>query len=144
LNAREGQGENMEQLREPAVTSSSFPSPAERSPSTAASLWLSVLASPIAWVIDLSGRYFLIRTANQHNDVHLLHVVTALTFSVVVLAALGSAAHWRHARHAGGDDPRRATTVTLATWGLGFAAFFGLLILANAFPAFVLTPRDLT
>jgi hypothetical protein len=113
------------------------------SASSAPGLWLSVMASPVAWVADLGGRYFLIRTANQRNDVHLLHVVSVITLAVVALAALGCAVHWRRAGRSltVGEN---ATARTLAIWGLGFAAFFGLLILANAFPAFVLTPRDLT
>jgi hypothetical protein len=114
------------------------------SASSAPGLWLSVMASPVAWVADLGGRYFLIRTANQRNDVHLLHVVSVITLAVVAVAALGCAVHWRRARRVLGAGQNATTARTLAIWGLGFAAFFGLLILANAFPAFVLTPRDLT
>jgi hypothetical protein len=55
----------------------------------------------------------------------------------------GRAARPRDRGHAPGHDPR-TTAATLALWGLAFAAFFALLILANTFPAFVLGPRDLT
>jgi hypothetical protein len=129
--------------------SASPTSPASRTPATSSRLLLAVLASPIAWIFDLGGRYFLTRTANQHDDPRLLFVVTALTLSVVVVSGVVCWRHWRRAArppdrgHAPGHDPR-TTAATLALWGLAFAAFFALLILANTFPAFVLGPRDLT
>jgi uncharacterized membrane protein YbhN (UPF0104 family) len=132
-------------------TSSTSPRDAPRPPgATTPGLLLAVLASPIAWIFDLGGRYFLGRTANQHDDPRLLFVVTALTLSVVVIGGFSCWRHWRRAART--PDPEgatpahhaRATAATLALWGLAFAAFFALLILANTFPAFVLGPRDLT
>jgi hypothetical protein len=102
-------------------------------------IWTGLLLPPIGWVADLLGRYFLIRFVNAHDLRWPLFVPTVLGLG---LLALGARLCWRARRQPEGASPTD-TLPTLAAWGLVMAAFFLLLILAQAYPDFVLTVREI-
>jgi hypothetical protein len=127
-------------------TSSDVPVTPAAVPARQRLLWAAVLAAPLAWVTDFNVRYLLIRTVNATDRVFLLHLVTALTFTTTLAAGVTC---WllRHRRPTASSEPGRdpeRTPHRLALWGLALALFFGLLILAEAFPTLILGPRDLT
>jgi hypothetical protein len=99
--------------------------------------WVGVLLAPASWVADLLSRYMLIRYSNIH-DVHWpLRISTLFCLALVLLGG------WLCQRVRREAEPG-ALVATLALWGLGLAAFFLLLILAQAYPAFVLSAREIT
>ena len=100
-----------------------------------ARLWIGVLLPAVGWLADFMIRYFVIRFANVHDRRWPMTVATALG---VVLLLIGVALSWREHREA-----KREAHETLALWGLGLAAFFFLLIVAEAFPTLVLSPREI-
>ena len=59
--------------------------------------------------------------------------------ALAVMLLVGAALCWRAHREASHEAP-----ATLARWGLALAAFFLLLILAQAFPTLQLGPREIT
>lgn len=109
------------------------PDRADRSPLR---LWIGVLLPPIGWMSDFLVRYFVIRFANIHDR---RWPMTLATAGGLVLLLAGAALCWRALRGANREAP-----ATLARWGLGLAAFFLLLILAQAFPTLELGPREIT
>ncbi len=105
-----------------------------------ARLWLAVLASPLAWMLDLLLRYGLIRTANRFDVVWPLFAVTLLSLSV---ATAGGLYCWKRRPRGRRPPPSEDSSGTLALWGLGLYAFFLLLILGQAYPALRLRPREI-
>lgn len=101
-----------------------------------ARVWIGVLLPPIGWASDFLIRYFVIRFANIHDR---RWPMALATVAGLALLGAGAALSWRAHREAGREAP-----ATLARWGLGLAAFFLLLILAQAFPTLVLGPREIT
>jgi hypothetical protein len=99
-------------------------------------LWIGVLLAPASWVADFMARYLSIRYANIHD--RRWPMVTSTAIAVLLLLA-GVGLCWQERRR-----PTSDATATLAAWGLGLAAFFMLLILAQAFPTAVLHPREIT
>jgi hypothetical protein len=99
-------------------------------------LWIGVLLAPGSWVADFMVRYFSIRYANIHDRRWPMATSTAVA---LVLLCGGAALCWRERRRA-----KTEAIGTLATWGLWLAVFFLLLMLAQAFPTFVLRPREIT
>jgi hypothetical protein len=111
-------------------------------------VWVGVLLSPAAWIADLLSRYMLIRFVNVHSQRWPLHVCTVIS---AILLSLGATLCWRAgvrpragsaAQHHDAASPE--SVVALARWGLALAAFFLLLIVAQAFPAFVLNVQEIT
>jgi hypothetical protein len=107
-----------------------------------------VLLSPAAWIADFLSRYMLIRFVNVHGQRWPLHMCTVIS---AILVALGAMLCWRAcvrpragstAQHHETSSPE--SVVALARWGLALAAFFLLLILAQAYPAFVLNVQEIT
>lgn len=110
-------------------------------------VWLAVLGPPAAWVFDLLLRYFLVRHANASESVGLLHAVTALSLVIIGAAvALGARERARLRSMPGADDESRllAALRRMVLWSYALAAFFALLVLAQAFPSLVLEPTALT
>jgi hypothetical protein len=99
-------------------------------------VWIGVLLAPISWAADFMTRYLAIRYANIHDR---RWPMTVSTVAAVLLLLVGAALCGRERRRAQAD-----TMKTLATWGLGLAVFFLLLILAQAFPTLVLRAREIT
>jgi hypothetical protein len=99
-------------------------------------VWLAALLPPVAWMVDLLGGYFSIRFVNVHDRRWPLLVWHALA---LLLVFLGAALCWRAGRRLLGS---RSTAAAVAGWGLALAAFFFLLILAQAYPALVLSARE--
>jgi hypothetical protein len=145
---------------------------AEPSPGTLGVLWVGVLLPAASWVVDLVARYMLVRFASAHRVRWPLRAATLACLGALLVGAVlcwraraeGRRLLGAKARPAapgaaagaapdetpgdwpgGGEHIRRAhTQITLSTWGLAMAAFFLLLILAQAYPSFVLDVQEIT
>jgi hypothetical protein len=104
-------------------------------------LWLGLLLPPAGWIADFLARYLVTRFTSIH---HLRWPLRLSSVLGVALTALGAALCAGLRRDAGGMPPSERELPRLAAWGLALAAFFLLLILAEAFPTFVLDPREIT
>jgi hypothetical protein len=103
-------------------------------------LWVGVLLAPASWMADFMVRYLSVRYANIHDRRWPMVTSTAVA---VVLLLFGAGLCW-HQRQRAARDASSDAARTLATWGLGLAAFFLLLILAQAFPTLVLRAREIS
>ena len=98
-------------------------------------LWTGVLLAPLSWVADFLLRYMAVRFANAHDRRWPFIVATA---GGLILLSLGAWLCGRARRHATVQQEK-----TLASWGLALALFFFVLILCEAFPTLILSPREL-
>jgi hypothetical protein len=115
---------------------------------TAARVWAATLLSPLAWIADLGGKVFLLRTANATGRKLPLFLLTAVALALTLVALWLSRRHLRQgtALLADTPEPERgavASARSVAKWGVGLAVFFTLLIAATALPTFVFDPRAL-
>jgi hypothetical protein len=99
--------------------------------------WLGLLLAPGSWVVDFMLRYLGTRYASIHERRWPQHMATAIGLG---LLGMGVWLSWRARRR----QPARDEVAALGTWGLMLAAFFLLLILAEAFPTLVLSPREIS
>ena len=129
-----------------AATSGSPPDRCERR------LWLGVLLPPASWIVELLARYMATRWSHYHAMVWPLRLVTLLCLAALSAGALICWRTLKEARassgNAAGAPPptaqQRHDRATLAGWGLWLAAFFLLLILAQAYPVFVINVGEIT
>jgi hypothetical protein len=103
-------------------------------------LWAGILAGPIAWALDLTINYALVKWVcrTQRYDAHALIAIAALA-----IVAAGSALSWRALHRTGEDQPTdgghpRQRARFMATLGLTSSALFALQILAGALPPWVI------
>lgn len=123
-------------------------SPATHHHARRAALWTGLFLTPGAWIGDLLVRYFLIRWTSHHGVRWPL--LASSCFSTVVLLC-GAILCWRSLQRARGQAPSRHgkegsgdTDSALAISGLVLAAYFFLLILAQAYPLLVLDAAEIT
>lgn len=108
--------------------------------------WFGVLAPPIAWLLNLEFGFSLAHAACHGSGMAPVHLAT---ITALVVAALGGVAALVTWSRSGSDWPNDAPGVVqrsrmMATLGLGAAAFFLVMILAQWVPAFVFNPCLLT
>ncbi len=104
--------------------------------------WFGLIAPPSAWLLNLEFGYSLAHAACHGSGMLPLH---AATLAAVLVAAIGGAVSLLMWRRAGSDWPTDAVGPVergrlLATLGLGGAAFFLMLILAQWIPGFIFDP----
>jgi len=109
-------------------------------------LWIGVLAGPVAWALDLGVSYAIVQwtCGTQHTIV--LHLVTLTTLGLIVG---GGVAAWRAfeiSRGAAADPHGElrghvvhvAREHFMAVWGLLSCAFFAVVVVATSIPSWVL------
>jgi len=103
-------------------------------------LWTGILAGPVAWALDLTASYALVKwiCATRHDGV--LHAITA---GALALVCGGAALSWIALQRTAGATPTdgggsRQRARFMAILGLTSSALFALQILANTIPAWVL------
>ena len=114
------------------------PGSAPAGPERLPSLWLGLLAGPMAWALQLPLVYALAVWSCDHVGMAALHVVSVLA----IAAALGGGfASWRNLRRL--DSPADAGAGTrrlMALLGLMTASLFGLVVLGSWLAVFLLSP----
>jgi len=103
-------------------------------------LWTGILAGPIAFAINLTVTYALVKWTCRSDAQTVLHLVSLIAL-VIVLG--GTWVSWMALRHSpvtletdAGTPEARARFMALL--GLASSAFFIFAIVANAFPQWVL------
>ena len=105
---------------------------------SALALWTGILAGPVAWAVDLSASYALVKwTCLARRE----DVLQFITFASLAVVAIGAVVSWRALQHTerptdGGRPPQRARF--MAVLGLCSCALFALTIVAGAIPQWVL------
>jgi hypothetical protein len=99
--------------------------------------WIGVALPPAGWIADFLVRYSVMRFVSMHGTRWPLHVCTAVGLLCVVVGAALCLGTLR--------SPAPSPELrTMARWGLALAAFFLLLVAAEAFPVLVLAPHEIT
>ena len=99
-------------------------------------LWISIMAGPVAWAIDLESRFALVQWACVNHRGWVLHAITVTAF---VAAAAGALLGWLAFVRL---DPARHRARFMAISGFILGAIFALSILAAAIPHIYLSPCD--
>ena len=104
--------------------------------------WFGLIAPPSAWLLNLEFGYSLAHAACHGSGMLPLHAATVAALMLAALGGLVSLTMWRRS---GSDWPGDAAGAVergrlFATLGLGGAAFFLMLILAQWIPSFIFNP----
>jgi hypothetical protein len=107
---------------------------------TPLSLWTGILAGPVAWALDLSVSYALVKWVCMNQRDGILHLLTVVALIVV---AGGAVVSWFALERTAADAPTdggepRQRARFMAILGLASSALFAMLIVANAIPHWVL------
>jgi hypothetical protein len=103
-------------------------------------LWAGILAGPVAWAVDLSASYALVKWTCASQREAVLHLITLASLLVIVGGAVVS---WVALQHTAADVPTdgggpRQRARFMAILGLASSALFALMIIAIAIPRWVL------
>jgi predicted membrane protein len=99
-------------------------------------LWISIMAGPIAWAIDLESRFALVQWACFNHRAWVLDVISTTSF---VGAVAGALLGWLAFRRL---DPAFHRARFMAICGFVLGCAFALSILASAIPHLYLSPCD--
>jgi hypothetical protein len=103
-------------------------------------LWTGILAGPVAWALDLTLSYAIVRWTCSSQRTGLLHAISP---AALVMVAAGAAVSFMALRHTAADmpsdggDPRQRARF-MAILGLTSCALFSLAVVAGAIPRWVL------
>jgi hypothetical protein len=103
-------------------------------------LWTGILAGPIAWAVDLTASYALVKWVCHTNSPGVLPLITIASLAIVVGAA---AISWTALIRTTNDVPTdggrpRQRAHFMAVLGLASCGLFALQIIAGAIPQWVL------
>jgi hypothetical protein len=113
-----------------------------------ATLWIGVLAGPLAWAALLETNYVLSYVACEQRHEWMLHMTTAIALTLIAGAAWltwrasPAALHYEGEREPSTDPAETAVIRArfMAIGGLVLCAWFALVILATEIPVLVLKP----
>jgi hypothetical protein len=108
-------------------------------------LWLAFFAGAWAWLVHLIGSFALVPTARLHDSKMVLHATTLLTLSVALAGAVVCFRRWRRRpadAHSVESAGRSTRSDFIAGGGLVMNLFFGLVILAEELPNWLLRLGD--
>jgi uncharacterized membrane protein HdeD (DUF308 family) len=94
-------------------------------------IWFAALAPPIAAITHLQFSYILEHTACATRSTFQIHILTVLLIAIVVCAGVVAQREWVR-------EKSRGTRRLMAVMGMIGAFIFGLFIIAQWFPTFVL------
>jgi len=103
-------------------------------------LWTGILAGPLAWALDLTASYALVKWVCTTRIYGILHAVSLLALAIV---CVGGVVAWTALQHtdpklATDDGLPRARARFMAILGLTISTLFALQILAATIPKWVL------
>ena len=99
-------------------------------------LWLGILAGPVAWALDLTMSYAVVKWVCAARTTYVLPTITIFAMAIV---CAGAAVSWRAFKHTASDVPTdggqpRQRARFMAILGLILAALFALQILTTTIP----------
>ena len=103
-------------------------------------LWTGILSGPVAWALDLSISYAIVKWTCSSRRQAVLHSITP---AALLIVAIGAYVLFIALRHTAADEPTdgpdpRQRARFMAILGLTMCALFGLTIMAGAIPRWVL------
>ncbi len=123
------------------MTAKPLTSAARCNSDTPTSLRWSLIAGFVAWGSDLGASYVLQRRACFAGSNTLLHIVTLVCLAIAVSGVVVGVPHYKRLRDA--DESGRQPHDRLyfqALLGIGFSLAFMVVIVAGAFPRWLLNP----
>ena len=116
-------------------------SSAPKTVQTPKSLRWSLVAGFVAWGCDLGVSYILQRRACFSGSNTALHTVTLLCLGIALSGVIAGVPHYKSLRDAEEAGPRPTDRIYFqALLGIGFSLSFTVVILAGAFPRWLLNP----
>ena len=104
-------------------------------------LWIGTLGAPTLWFVNQQINLVLVNWVCTSGAVWILHLVTGLCLAGGVATALLAWRNWRRLRHEAPDEETpRSRSHFMAAVGLMSSLFFGLVIIAQGIPSFVINP----
>jgi hypothetical protein len=103
-------------------------------------LWGGILAGPVAWALDLTISYALVKWTCATQRTSVLHLITLLSLATVGLGVLVAWRSLRQTAHvtAPGQDQARQRARFMATLGLASSGLFAIAIVAGAIPEWLI------
>jgi hypothetical protein len=103
-------------------------------------LWTGILAGPVAWAVDLTASYALVKWTCEAQSGVALHLVTIVALAIVFTGFVTS---WMALKRTTDDVPTdgahpRQRARFMAILGLSTSALFTLAIAAGAVPRWIL------
>jgi hypothetical protein len=103
-------------------------------------LWTGIFAGPVAWALDLTISYAIVKwTCSSQREI-ILHAITPAALALVAIGAVAATLALRQTAGDGpedGGEPRQRARF-MAMLGLTSSALFALTIVAGAIPRWVL------
>jgi hypothetical protein len=105
-------------------------------------LWTGLLLPPVAFLLNLEVAYALVPTACSSGNRLLVHLVHLVCFGLAGFGGLTAWRCWKSSGEAwpGGAGGPLARSRFMAGLGLLVSSLFGLVILAQWIPSFILDP----
>ena len=103
-------------------------------------LWSGILSGPLAWALDLSVSYAIVKWTCSSQRQTVLHAITP---AALLIVGAGALVLWLSLQQTGSDQPTdggepRQRARFMAILGLTSCALFALTIVAGAIPRWVL------
>ncbi len=103
-------------------------------------LWTGILAGPVAWALDLTISYAIVKWTCASRRTFVMHAITPAALTLIVG---GGVLSWLAYVHTAGDGPTdggrpRQRARFMALLGIASSTLFALAILAGAVPRWVL------
>jgi hypothetical protein len=103
--------------------------------------WLCVLGGPVAWLIQFEINYALVRSACiHHSPLVLLGVSGGFLLLLIIIGAISAVQVRQNRGPFQNQEEREARGVFMSALGLGTSSLFGLIIIAQSIPSFILDP----
>ena len=108
----------------------------------ARSLWIGVLAAPVAFLVDLEASYILVPQACATGVETGLHLVPILALLVTAAGTIVSWRNWKRTGEARSEGEETVVTRShfMAVWGTLMSLLFFLVILAQWIPSLFFSP----
>jgi len=103
-------------------------------------LWAGILAGPIAWALDLTSSYAIVKWTCSSQHTIVLHLITLGSLLLIAAGAAASFTALQRAPEQATDDGSRSVDRGrfMALLGLLLSAMFALVVIGNAVPRLVL------
>jgi hypothetical protein len=109
---------------------------------TLRALWIGVLLPPIAFLLNLEAAYALVPAACSSRNLLLIHLVHLVGLALAVFGGLTALRSWRRngSTWPGGEGGPLSRTRFMSGLGMFLSLQFGLVIVAQWIPSFILDP----
>jgi hypothetical protein len=109
---------------------------------TLRALWAGILLPPVAFLLNLEAAYALVPAACSSRNLLPVHLVHAAALGFAILGGATALRFWRQSGSTwpGGEGGRLSRNRFMAGLGVFMGLQFGLVIVAQWIPSFILDP----